>query len=83
MFDRPAVHPSAVLVSIDLGSAGYEEDLAEFKHLATGSGVTVRNVLEARRDRPDPPAVFRPRFFSPIPSHPFPRQGSNRRCLES
>lgn len=54
MFDRPAVHPSAVLVSIDLGSAGYEEDLAEFKHLATGSGVTVRNVLEARRDRPDP-----------------------------
>ena len=54
MFDRPAVHPSAVLVSIDLGSAGYEEDLSEFKHLATGSGVTVRNVLEARRDRPDP-----------------------------
>ncbi len=54
MFDRPAVHPSAVLVSIDLGSAGYEDDLAEFKHLASSSGVSVRNVIEARRERPDP-----------------------------
>lgn len=54
MFDRPAVHPSAILVSIDLGSVGYQDDLAEFKHLAIGSGVSVKGVLEARRERPDP-----------------------------
>ncbi len=54
MFDRPAIHPSAILVSIDLGSVGYQDDLAEFKHLAIGSGVSVKGVLEARRERPDP-----------------------------
>jgi GTP-binding protein HflX len=54
MFDRPANHPSAVLVSIDFGSAGYEDDLAEFNHLALSSGVNVRNVVSVKRDRPDP-----------------------------
>lgn len=54
MFDRPADHPHAVLVSIDLGSAGYQDDLAEFHHLAVSSGVQVQDLLEAKRDRPDP-----------------------------
>jgi len=54
MFDRPANHPSAVLVSIDLGSAGYQDDLVEFNHLAISSGVNVRHNMMAKKDRPDP-----------------------------
>ncbi len=54
MSDRSDTHPSAVLVSVDTGSAGYLDDLAEFQHLAISSGVQVKNLLQAKRERPDP-----------------------------
>jgi GTP-binding protein HflX len=53
MFDRPAGSDDAVLVSIDFGDADYEESLEELKQLAIGAGISIRGVIEGKRDKPD------------------------------
>ena len=54
MYDRRANGTEAVLVSLDLGEAGYAESLEEIQRLAASAGVTTRAVIKGRRQRPDP-----------------------------
>jgi GTP-binding protein HflX len=53
VFDRPEVGDRAVLVCLDLGTPDYEEDIAECVELVNSAGVTVAEVVKARRHRPD------------------------------
>lgn len=59
MFDRPKVADapsdtrSVVLASINFGDPEHAESLAELKLLASGAGLVIRDVVQARRDRPD------------------------------
>ena len=57
MFDRPANGTAAVLVSLDLGGAGYAESLEEIQLLAASAGIATRALIQGRRARPDP-ALF-------------------------
>ena len=59
MFERPQTSDesgraqSVVLVSVNFGTPEYAEALAELKLLAEGAGLHIREVVQARRDRPD------------------------------
>jgi GTP-binding protein HflX len=53
MLDRPDGGNAAVLVSLDLGEAGYEESLEELRQLALTAGLDVRATVEGRRHKPD------------------------------
>jgi GTP-binding protein HflX len=53
MLDRPESSSDAILVSINFGETGYEESLEELKQLAVSAGITIRGVLEGKRDKPD------------------------------
>lgn len=55
--DRPEAGSHAVLVGVNLNDPGYRDQLAEFQLLASGAGLVVDQVVEGRRDRPDP-ALF-------------------------
>ena len=57
MLDRPGSGNVAVLVSLDLGEAGYAEGVEEIQQLAASAGVTARALIKGRRARPDP-ALF-------------------------
>lgn len=53
MLDRPDGGNTAVLVSLDLGEAGYEESLEELRQLASTAGLDVHATVEGRRAKPD------------------------------
>ncbi len=53
MLDRPDGGDAAVLVSLDLGEAGYEESIEELRQLALTAGLDVRATVEGRRAKPD------------------------------
>jgi GTP-binding protein HflX len=53
MLDRPDGGDAAVLVSLDLGEAGYEESLEELRQLASTAGLNVLATVEGRRAKPD------------------------------
>ncbi len=59
MFERPPASDrlgqdrAVVLASINFGEPDYAESLAELKLLASGAGLAIRAVVEAKRDRPD------------------------------
>jgi len=55
MFERP--EQGAVLVSLDFGIGDHAESLGELRELATSAGLTVKGIVEGRRDRPEP-ALF-------------------------
>lgn len=57
MFERPETGTRAVLVGVNFGRSDYAELLAELRLLAESAGITVTEVVEGRRDRPDP-ALF-------------------------
>ncbi len=59
MFDRPGRDKSAggtgaVLVALDFGDDDYAESLAEIQLLVSSAGVSVKSVVQGKRDRPDP-----------------------------
>ena len=59
MFDRPgrgngAGSTDAVLVALDFGDDDFAESLAEIQLLVSSAGVTLKNVVRGKRDRPDP-----------------------------
>ena len=53
MLDRPESSSDAILVSLDFGETGYDESLDELKQLAISAGISIRGVLEGKRDKPD------------------------------
>jgi len=53
MLDRPEGSSDAILVSVDFGDTGYEESLEELKQLAISAGISIRGVVEGKRDKPD------------------------------
>jgi GTP-binding protein HflX len=57
MFDRPGSTvggtTDAVLVALDFGDDDYAESLAEIQLLASSAGVTPKDIVRGRRDRPD------------------------------
>ena len=53
MLDRPESSSDAILVSLDFGETGYEESLDELKQLAISADISIRGVLEGKRDKPD------------------------------
>jgi GTP-binding protein HflX len=53
MFERPATGEAAVLVALDFGTAHHAESREELRLLASSAGLSVRAVVEGRRDRPD------------------------------
>ena len=53
MFDRPVSSDDAVVVALDFGDDDYAESLAEIKLLVSSAGVTTREVVKGKRDRPD------------------------------
>ena len=53
MLDRPEGSGDAILVSLDFGDTGYEESLEELKQLAISAGISIRGVVEGKRDKPD------------------------------
>jgi GTPase len=53
MLERPESSSDAILVSLDFGETGYEESLEELKQLAISAGISIRGVLEGKRDKPD------------------------------
>ena len=53
MLDRPEGSSDAILVSLDFGDTGYEESLEELKQLAISAGISIRGVVESKRDKPD------------------------------
>lgn len=57
MFERPETGTRAVLVSVNFGRPEHAELLTELILLAESAGITVTEVVEGRRDRPDP-ALF-------------------------
>ncbi|HET9351637.1 MAG TPA: hypothetical protein VFO02_09965, partial [Burkholderiales bacterium] len=61
MLDEPAVAArkaadaaAAVLVCLDFGDDGFEDDVAEIVRLAQSAGARRSRVLRGRRQRPDP-----------------------------
>jgi GTP-binding protein HflX len=61
LLDEPAVTArkaadaaAAVLVCLDFGAEGYEDDVAEIVRLAESAGARRSRVLRGRRQRPDP-----------------------------
>jgi GTP-binding protein HflX len=57
MYHRPGNGAEAVLVSLDLGEAGYADSLEEIQRLTASAGVSTRALIKGRRSRPDP-ALF-------------------------
>jgi len=57
MFERPETGTRAVLVGVNFGRPEHAELLSELLLLAKSAGITVTEVVEGRRDRPDP-ALF-------------------------
>jgi GTP-binding protein HflX len=57
MFDRPGSKvggaTDAVLVALDFGDDDYAESLAEIQLLASSAGVTTKDIVRGKRDRPD------------------------------
>jgi GTP-binding protein HflX len=53
MFDRPRSSTDAVLVALDFGEDDYAESLAEMELLVSSAGVTVKDIVRGKRDRPD------------------------------
>ena len=56
MFERPgsnAVSPGAVLVALDFGDDDYAESLTELQLLVSSAGVTTKDIVQGKRDRPD------------------------------
>ena len=53
MLDRPEGSSDAILVSLDFGDTDYEESLEELKQLAISAGISIRGVVEGKRDKPD------------------------------
>jgi GTPase len=56
MFERPgssAARPGAVLVGLDFGDDDYAESVAELQLLVSSAGVTARELVRGKRDRPD------------------------------
>ena len=53
MFERPGASSQAVLVSLDLGDAGYAESTDELAQLAASARIDIAGVLRGRRLRPD------------------------------
>lgn len=53
MLDRSESSSDAILVSLDFGETGYEESLDELKQLAISADISIRGVLEGKRDKPD------------------------------
>jgi len=54
MFERPATGERALLVHLDIGSAGDPEEQAEFRLLAEAAGAQVTGFLGGFRQAPDP-----------------------------
>ncbi len=54
MFERPEGGQVVVLASVNFGDPDYLESLSELNLLASGAGLTVADVVQGRRDRPDP-----------------------------
>ena len=57
MYRQPGNGTAAVLVSLDLGEAGYADGLEEIQRLVASAGLTSRAIIKGRRTRPDP-ALF-------------------------
>jgi GTP-binding protein HflX len=55
--ERPEAGNHAVLVGVNINDPDYRDQLAELQLLASGAGLVVDQVVEGRRDRPDP-ALF-------------------------
>ena len=53
MLDRPESSSDAILVSLDFGEKGYEESLEELRQLAISAGISIRGIVEGKRDKPD------------------------------
>jgi GTP-binding protein HflX len=53
MLERPDSGQGAVLVSLDFGKGDHAESIAELQELATSAGLTVKGMVEGRRDRPE------------------------------
>ena len=53
MFERHAGGDAAVLVGLDFGDPGYAESLSELALLASSAGVSVRALVQGRRQHPD------------------------------
>ena len=53
MFERPGSDSQAVLVSLDLGDAGYAESTDELTQLALSARIGIAGILRGRRARPD------------------------------
>jgi GTP-binding protein HflX len=57
MFERPSAGDRAVLVALDFGETDYAARLNELHELAVSAGLSVVDVVQGRRQRPDP-ALF-------------------------
>jgi len=57
MFERPDSGNTGVLVSLDFGEAGNEENLQESQQLALSAGINLKRVIKGKRSKPDP-ALF-------------------------
>lgn len=53
MFDRPGSSANAVVVALDFGDDDYAESLAEIQLLVSSAGVTTKDIVKGKRDRPD------------------------------
>ena len=53
MFERHTGNEEVVLVSIDFGEPDYQDSVEELHRLAESAGLTVVNLIEGRRARPD------------------------------
>jgi GTPase len=53
MFDRPGGSTDAVVVALDFGDDDYAESLAEIQLLVSSAGVSTKEIVKGRRDRPD------------------------------
>ncbi len=53
MFDRPSSSTNAVVVALDFGDDDFAESLAEIQLLVSSAGVTVKEIVKGKRDRPD------------------------------
>jgi len=53
MFDRPRSSADAVLVALDFGEDDYAESLAEIQLLVASAGITARDIVRGKRERPD------------------------------
>ncbi|ARU31241.1 GTPase HflX [Sulfuriferula sp. AH1] len=57
MFERHSGNERVVLASMDFGEPDYRDSVEELHRLAESAGLTVVNLIEGRRARPDP-ALF-------------------------